>query len=359
MTTDFFEAVLLDDDAKESICRQLLSEFGVTHINRTAKGELIHSCCLPFGSHKNGDRNPSASLNFRKLTYNCLGCGSHGGLLWFIASCRGEDSAQAREWLEQQTGLGQTVMELPTLLKMIDEMYKPQVHRLPPIPRYDEAVLRPWTHEVFHPYLTDGLPEYGVQGRHIPEQTLRRFGIGYTDHYTDGSERIIIPQWWDGHLVGWQARHVDAAGKSDKYKNSPDFPREQTIYNYDPHQITALVVESPMSVLRHVHHMPEIMATFGAKVTDEQIRLLQVFPDVVLWYDNDTAGWHATHHIAQALAPYTTVWVVCSPYAADPADLPDDEVCRLLNAMEPYVVWSPPTTLIPWRDDDTAQDSPR
>lgn len=350
MPTDFFDAVLLDDDSKEDLCRRLLAEFGVTSMKRTGKGELIHSCCLPFGSHRNGDRNPSASLNFRKLTYNCFGCGSKGGLLWFIGSCRGQDSGEAREWLEAETGLGQTIMQLPTLLKMLDAIYHPQVDRLPPIPVYDPGVLTPWTWPVFHPYLTEGLPEYGVEGRHIPEATLQRFQVCYTDSYFDGSERIIIPLWWNDKLVGWQARHVDAAGKSDKYKNSPDFPRDQTFYNYDTTRKRIVVVESPMSVLRHVHHVPDISATFGAEVTDQQIRLLQRFENVMLWYDNDTAGWKAVKRISEELARYTQVWVVESPYAADPADLPDDVVDKLIADAIPYSVWSPPAVLIPWEE---------
>lgn len=347
--TDFENFALLDDEAKENLCRDLLAEFGVINVKRTPKGELIHSCCLPFGAHRNGDRNPSASLNFRKLTYNCFGCGSKGGLLWFIGSCRGQDSAEARAWLEAETGLGQTVMELPALLKLIDAMYHPRLDVPPPIPVFADSALDPWTWPVFHPYLTTGMPEYGVEGRHIPEVTLQRFRIGYADNYLDsGTERIIIPLWWQGKLVGWQARHVDAAGKKDKYRNSPDFPRDQTIYNYDTSFRRIVVVESPMSVLRHVHHVPEVAATFGGEVTDQQIRLLQRFENVVLWYDNDAAGWKAVRHISEQLARYTQVWVVESPYAADPADLPDDVVDRLIAEAIPYSVWKPPTTLIPW-----------
>ena len=34
--------------------------------------EYIHSCPLPFGMHKNGDSNPSASLNKDTLLFNCF-----------------------------------------------------------------------------------------------------------------------------------------------------------------------------------------------------------------------------------------------------------------------------------------------
>lgn len=36
--------------------------------------ELIHSCPLPFGMHRNGDLSPSASLNSETLLFNCFTC---------------------------------------------------------------------------------------------------------------------------------------------------------------------------------------------------------------------------------------------------------------------------------------------
>jgi hypothetical protein len=353
MTT--FEAAHLPEEQREQLCRDLLAEFGVTRVKPTTKGELIHSCPLPFGQHRNGDRNPSASLNWKKLTFNCLGCGASGGLLWFISACRGEESAQSRAWLEKQTGLGGTVMELPVLLKMLDDMAKPSALERTPLPRYDVSMLKPWLWNEFHPYLTTGMPEFDLPGRGIPEETLRHFQVGYAPEYFMGrheptQERLIFPQFWRGELVGWQARRIDPQDEP-KYKNSPDFPRDRTIYNYDNGNIgAAVVVESPASVLRHFHHVPEIQATFGAKVTDEQVRFLHRYENVVLWFDNDNAGWKATQDVGNQLARYNTVWVVDSPYAADPADMPDELVNELLERqVVPHSLWKPPSELIPWR----------
>ena len=48
--------------------------------------ELIHSCKLPFGMHKNGDQNPSASLNRDTLLFNCFTCGG-GSIIWLVQNC--------------------------------------------------------------------------------------------------------------------------------------------------------------------------------------------------------------------------------------------------------------------------------
>jgi hypothetical protein len=346
----FFEAKTLPEEQREQLCRELLGEFGATNIKRTVTKELIHSCPLPFGGHKNGDRNPSASLNFAKLTFNCLGCGNAGGLLWFIASCRGEESAQARQWLEKQTGLGQTVMDLKILLDMLDSIYSGESDDRPPMPRYSDAVLDPWTKwEIFHPYLTDGMPEIGVYGRGIPEETLQHFQVGYADDYFDHTERIIIPARWRGRLVGWQARHILGSDHADKYRNSPEFPREQIVFNEPAINGTPpVVVESPMSVLRHFNHQDRMLSTYGAKLSETQLRILRRYPDLTLWFDNDVAGWNATETVGEENSRHQQVWVVPSPYAADPADLPDELVDSLIAQRIPYAIWNLPTELIKW-----------
>jgi hypothetical protein len=352
VSNTFFEATTLDDDTKETLCRELLSEFGVTHMRRTSGGELIHSCCLPFGAHKNGDRNPSASLNFKKLAYKCLGCGSGGGLLWFIAVCRGEDGTQARQWLETHTGTGQQVMELSNLLKVLNGMFDPAVEEVQQIPQFSESVLAPWTWDTFHPYLTEGMPEIGFKGRGIHEVTLKHFRVGYTDEYPMGhertpQERVVIPLWWENKLVGWQARRLNPSDEP-KYKNSPEFPRDRVFFNYTPN-IHAVVVESPMSVLRHWHAHPRMMSPFGANMTERQLSLLNDMKSVTLWLDNDKAGWSGTRKAINALSRSVPVFVVDSPYDADPADMDDATVSTLIGEAKPWGLWAPPTkTLTAW-----------
>jgi Toprim-like/DNA primase catalytic core, N-terminal domain len=343
MTKTFLQAKL-PTAQKKLLCRDLLAEFGVKNITEHSNGELIHSCCLPFGQHKNGDRNPSASLNYNKLTYSCLGCGNSGGLLWFIAICRGEDSAQTRQWLESATGTEGGVLDLQSLLRLIDEIFEPAAHVYQPVPKYDPSLLDSWRHPNFHPLLTEGMPEIGIRGWHIPEETLRHFDIGY-DLTTD---RITIPVWWNGKLIGWQGRAV-ASDEDDKYKSSPELPKSSILYNYNKRD-EYIVVESPKTVLCRYHHMPTMTATFGAKVGEAQQRLLHSARKVVLWYDNDKAGWSATRRLGNALTRYTTVYAVRSPWAGGPEDLPDAIAEQLVADAVPYAVWQIPDTIRRWRD---------
>lgn len=328
------EVLALPDDDKKQLALSLLEEFGARVIHPpNAMGEIIHSCVLPFGLHRHGDAHASASINYHKLVYNCLGCGCSGGLLWFVATCRGTSVTQTRQWLVEKSTV--SVDDIPAFLAYLDSLYNPERTEAEPIPHYSPRVLDPW--RFIHPYLTEV--------RHIPMENLRRFDIGYgiieiTPSFH--SERIIIPHYWYGELVGWQSRRICNDG-SAKYLNTSGFPKFQTIYNYAP-TFPVMVTEGVMSVLAHPDN-PHMESTFSAEVTQKQVRLLAEHPRVTLFFDNDTAGWKATLKVGEALLAYTEVDVVQNPYDADPADFGDDY--RDLDRV-PFSVWGPPGKLLPY-----------
>lgn len=344
-----FEAEFLPDTQKLALCEGLLSSLGVTRWRKTPRGELIHSCPMP-GRHRNGDRSPSASLNYRKLKFHCFGCGSGGNILWFVASVRHIETSEARQWLEGQTGLGGTVMDVESLMEFIDALYaKPEARVMP---RYAARTLDPWlSWTTPHPYLTDPI-EAG--GRAIPADTCWHFSVGYAPEYElylgsrtpTVQERVVIPLWWRDELVGWQARAIDDADEP-KYHNTPDFPRDVAVFNYAPRVRTAMVVESPMSVLRHWHHQPDLISTYGASVSDEQMRLLRRYDQVVVWFDNDKSGWEGAERIIEELPAFTDLRVVASDLDADPADLDDHIVAQLRRDAVPWPIWARPERLRP------------
>lgn len=343
-SNELFEASLLPSSEKKRLCIGLLEEFGARNIRESGDGELIHSCCLPFGLHKNGDANPSASLNYQKLVYNCRGCVNSGGFLWFIATCRGEETEQARRWVNSQAGLGGEEQSLSSLMAYFDEVYTHKKLAPEPIPKLSERVLEPWM--AIHPYMTE------VRG--VPVETLMHFKVGYgwldiklAENHFVKSERVVIPHFWKGHLAGWQTRRLRKSDETPKYVSSPGFPKDTTLFNYNVKNGSPVVVESPMSVLSK-SHIAYMNATFGAAVTDRQVKLLSYHPRVYLWFDNDDAGWRATHSFAERAAALTQVFVVPSPYAADPADMDDDTFRSLLEEAVPYHLWEQPKELIEW-----------
>jgi hypothetical protein len=366
-----FQAGMLPLSQKEALCRDLLAEFGVTNIRHRAHDhELIHGCLID-PSHTRQQTEPSASLNYEKLTYRCLGCGARGGLLWFIAWCRGEGSTKdARKWLGKKTGTDGSVMELADLMAYFDMLYAPTSAKVP-IPAYSPRILEPWAFT--HPYLTDPVSQ---KGRGIPEANVLAMRVGYAEHYRVGtdrtSERIVLPHFWKGDLVGWQTRRLWDDG-TPKYLSSPDFPKDQSVYNYDRTNEVAVVVESMLSVVSHVHAVPFMEATFGASVTDTQIGLLTKHPNIVLWMDNDKAGWRAVEGydvtrpksgalirhepgMGELLERSSSVQVVENPYAADPGDMTTRDVVSLIKAAVPFSIWQRPKTLLCYRCKEVAHD---
>jgi hypothetical protein len=349
----------LPDSEKQRLCQQLLDEFGVNRVKIVERtGEMRHGCILPGGEHSDQQRNPTASLNYKKLTYKCLGCNQSGGLLWFIGIMRGCSGHQARKWLSKETGTDGEVQSLAKLLDLFDSLYSQRQTR-PDIPKMSMKILKPWL--LVHPYMTDV--------RKVPEKTLYHFRVGYGEFKQPDSDvvskRIVIPAIWDGSLVGWQTRRLFNDG-TPKYLSSADFPRDQIIYNFDPKRKEAIVVEAPMSCLRHWHHIDNIEPTFGASVADKQLNHLKKHRRLVLFMDNGDAGWNAaclgTHDfkgkltrpsMAEVLSPYCQVDVVFNPYVKfdsegrviwlDPADLDDKTTEELVDAAVPYSVWRPPT----------------
>jgi len=341
-----FEPALMPASVKEQLCRDLLEEFGAVSIrHRPSQGELTHGCLVNPDQHSDQVRNPTASLNYEKLTYKCLGCNAQGGLLWLITQLRGCTWQEARDWLGRETGTGDIVMPLQQLLDYYDALYADTKTRPAPIPVHSASVLDPWL-AVVHPWLTTGVEDLGLKGRGIPEETVKALKIGW-DPVDD---TIVIPHFWKGQLVGWQKRRLSGGGP--KYESTEDMPKDQTLYCYDAGRREAIIMESPLSVAKHWHALP-VEGTFGAAVTDRQISLISThYERMVLWMDNDNGGWRAlegtpnTPGMIERLSKYGTVWVVDSPFAGDPGDLDTKTATAVLEECTiPAVNWERPTYL--------------
>ena len=210
------------------------------------------------------------------------------------------------------------------------------------IPQMSARTLTPWLK--LHPWVTET--------RRVKAEVAMAFQVGYGvfrvplgEEFVQ-SHRIVLPHFWKGNLVGWQTRRLTDDG-TPKYLSSADFPKDLTLFNYQPGKDVVLV-ESMLSVLTKHHIDPTIEATFGAKITDRQLELLSNHRTITLWMDNDSAGWKATHAVARRIERYCPVFVVPSPYAADVGDLDDETYLELLSKKIPYALWQQPEELIPW-----------
>lgn len=290
--------------------------------------EIQHSCLIDRVDphHSNGDRNPSARMNLNKKLYVCYSYGG-GDIFWLIRTLEGKDS-----FLEIIPFLGQflsgsTESKEDFLEELEGYFSTPGGEVDEPIPTYSDRVLNQWA--VTHPYLTN---ERGVS-----HEAATRLRVGY-DHE---ERRIVFPLFFQGKLVGWQKRSVpDGLGypptlpdKNDylpKYKNTPGFPKNKALYNYDlaleRGREEVLVVESPMSCLKAESFtdgediFSGVISTLGAKVSKTQAEHLRKFKKVYIYFDSDKAGQKGARLLTEWLYRHTNCFVVEAEEGKDLAD---------------------------------------
>ena len=101
-----------------------------------------------------------------------------------------------------------------------------------------------------------------------------------------------------------------------------------------------MVVESPFSVIKAAALGVEVpvLATFGAKVSDTQIKMLADYDQVTIWADPDTAGFLMQRRLAEALHRNTRVRVVQPDEGKDLADCETlDKVKEKMESAVPAV----------------------
>lgn len=351
------------DEIAESIrLDEVLTALGIRVVDVTKHGSEHWAHC-PLPTHPGRDTSGSNfSINEEKLVFNCFPCQEGGPLPKLVALMEGFENDpewwdKGVEWLipysdGEPTTDSEFMEQLERYLERADE--RPQRTRKVTLPFYSPRAL-------------DSLEVASVdlfEKWHIKEQeTIDRFGIrfdpeririGKKGEFTGPA--LVIPHYFEGNLVGFQERWPDERPKwLPKYTNSTNFPKRETLYNWDRAVEAAragrpvFVVESGMTAVRLDEIGYTAVATFGAGFRPEQIRLLSSLPWLILSGDNDPdylnkkgelvegAGVKSRREGADILSDFTEVEVLplISKAKADLADLEDDEVDDLVERREP------------------------
>lgn len=339
-------AELYKDSKRRLDARQVLEHYGAENVTETRSDRygptLVHSCLLDRVEphHANGDAHPSAWVNVETGLY-CCSVYWTGDLFHLIQKLEGQEDL--RDIMPTVGGMLAGARDSVQYQAEIEALFADPVYSVD-IPGYDERVLNPWLK--IHPYMRD------VRG--ISAEAHQELMIGYDDR----ANRIVFPHWWQGKLVGWQKRAIPTIIDDDdrplwpgtevpypKYKNSSGFPKSETLYNYDAVKMCGerdiVVVESPMSVAKGVVlQQRNVVATFGASVSKEHIRLLRDFDRVTVWFDDDTAGQKGERKLIEGLYRHTDVQVIESDPGMDLGDYNDaDRVRRKLESARPAYEW--------------------
>ncbi len=123
--------------------------------------------------------------------------------------------------------------------------------------------------------------------------------------------RIIIPITSEsGHVVAFSGRTLEKNNSTEaKYINSPETPifeKSRILFGLDMHRRPlletrqAIIVEGPFDLIScHMAGVKNVVAPQGTALTERQVRTLKRYVDeIILCYDSDEAGQHATMRAA-------------------------------------------------------------
>lgn len=168
-------------------------------------------------------------------------------------------------------------------------------------------------------------PGWALEERHITREAAAWYGIKW-------SKGWIIPIWAPGddhRLWGWQFKRLSMV------RNYPHgIKKSTTLFGLREIKATqAVVVESPLDVVRLASAGVSAVATFGAFVSKAQTTLLiDCFEKISLALDDDETGNEQLERIYRGMARQITVQVpVFPPGAKDPGDMSDGQVAEVFG----------------------------
>ena len=287
-----------------------------SYVKLQKKGSTYFGLC-PFHNEK----TPSFSVTPSKQMYYCFGCGAGGNVITFLMEYENYTFKEALTWLADRAGI-----ELPKEEESAEA--KKQADLRARILEVNREAGKYFYYQMKGP---GGKRAYEyLRGRGLSDDTIRRFGLGYSNMYSDDLYRYLKKKGYDdellketglvkveergahdrfwnrvmfpimdvnGRIIGFGGR-VMGDGEP-KYLNSPEtkaFDKSRNLYglNYarTARKPYMLICEGYMDVISmHQAGFSNAVASLGTAFTSGQASLLRRYTDqVVLTYDSDGAG---------------------------------------------------------------------
>jgi DNA primase len=299
---------------------QIISEY--VHLKQSGRN-FIGLC--PFHSEK----TPSFTVNPEKKFFKCFGCGEGGSVFHFIMKQEGIDFVEAVKLIAVKAHIDLSHLHAKKSSSSITE-------------RTHLININNFAAKFYHKFLLH--KEYGntardyIQKRHINDQSINTFCLGYAPHGWDalikiGKEhnitnellekagliirkkkgntyydrfrnRLIFPIF-DARkqVIGFGGRTLDDA--TPKYLNSPEtvlFNKSSILYGIDVaknairKQHRVILMEGYTDVIMaHQHGIDWSVAVLGTAISKQHLKQLRQYCNqVVLLLDSDSAGWKSS-----------------------------------------------------------------
>lgn len=306
-----------DDIIEEVRSRNDIVDVISQYVKLTRKGSSYFGLC-PFHNEK----TPSFSVTPGKQMYYCFGCGAGGNVFNFIMEYENFTFGEALKHLADRAGVELPKIEYSREVREKAQEKNELLEINKQAAQYYYYQLRTEKGAAGYRYLT---------GRGLSEETMRSFGLGYSDRFSDGLYRYLkskgyrderlresglfnvderhgmYDKFWNrvifpimdvnNRVIGFGGR-VMGDGKP-KYLNSPEtkiFDKSRNLYGLNVARKTRknyiILCEGYMDVISmHQAGFTNAVASLGTALTSGHASLLKRYTqEVLLLYDSDEAG---------------------------------------------------------------------
>lgn len=310
-----------------------IEEVVADYVTLSAKGGNLWGLC-PF----HGEKTPSFAVSPDKHIFHCFGCGKGGGVVRFLMEIENLSFIEAVRKLAARAGL-----EMPEE----DQAAQERRNRRRRLLELNKQAAR-FYYDTLRSSLGEPMRKY-IAKRQLTPAYVKRFGLGAAPDSWDSLIKAMTAQGFEkgelldaglvvagknggiydkfrnrlmlpvidstGDILGFTSRVMD--NSTPKYLNTPEtaiFKKRSILYGIQWAKLTKrsffLLVEGNLDVITlHQAGIDNAVATMGTALTAEHARLIGRYTnELVLCYDNDSAGVEATQR-AMAVLKDTTLRV--------------------------------------------------
>lgn len=269
------------------------------------------------------DYNPSWFINLDTGMHICFSCGYKGNLAQLVCDVNefyldtfgtySYDYNAARLWLSQVSAI-----PVEKLLEMVKSLPN-RIEASPKPLEMSEARLAVFVEP----------PQDALDSRHITAASAAQYGVMWDEARKTWILPLREPHF--NRLMGWQEKGT----LTRTFFNRPaGLQKSKTLFGIEnQNESMVIVVESPLDCVRIASAgFPGSVATCGAIISEDQVKLLRASDKIVCAFDNpnfDKAGRKASDEMRKFARKYGLnlfFFNYGSSSAKDPGDLTDDEI---------------------------------
>lgn len=306
-----------DDLIEEIRMRNDIVDVISGYVKLQRKGSSYFGLC-PFHNEK----SPSFSVSPSKQMYYCFGCGAGGNVFTFLMEYENYSFMEALRALADRAGI-----QLPQ--QEYSQEAKEQADLKATLLEVNKLAAKYYYYQLRREGGAQGMAY--LKGRELSEETINRFGLGYSDKFSNDLYRYLksknysddilrqsglfnvderrgmYDKFWNrvifpimdvnNRVIGFGGRVMGDA--KPKYLNSPEtkiFDKSRNLYGLNiartSRKKNLIICEGYMDVISmHQAGFNNAVASLGTALTSQQASLLKRYTDeVLIIYDSDEAG---------------------------------------------------------------------